>query len=161
MSLRSDVRTALVAALNTVTNIGRVHGYQRYATTQTDYLSLYRTTINAVQQIRAWVVTFDHTELEREAFGMDAGGRLYGRYVYRVDGYLSLDDSAATEDTLLDLAEDVLQAVAAYELNVTGAYAKVLTPNITRSDIVTWGETVCNHVVIEVPVLVGQSANWS
>lgn len=99
------IRTAIVARLNSVPEIGRVHPYQRYAHSLSALAALYRS--EAHGQLRGWNVTRVATaEL----------GNVQGRTVeiirWRILGAMALDDAAQSELVFDGLIESVRNAFA-------------------------------------------------
>lgn len=108
MSLATH-RTALVALLNGVANIGRVHAYQRYARAEADFAALYLHTLpDGAKQLRGWQVS--NVEIEEKTLGV---GRVVVRYGWRMRGYMALADAQATELAFDSLVEDVRAAYRA------------------------------------------------
>lgn len=106
MSL-AGIRAAIVARMNTVANIGRVHAYQRYSSNSAAFAELYSVTIGGVKQIRGWWVSRIAT---RET--SDAIGRYVITHTWRIHGYRSLDDAAASEtefDSLIEALRDAFR----------------------------------------------------
>lgn len=104
MSALADIRTAIVATMNTVPDIGLVHRYERYAKLQNKFRTLYVTG----GEVRGWYV-------RRTATRETSPGR--GRYVvvhdWLIRGFMALDDLAATEETfdaLIEAARDAFRA---------------------------------------------------
>lgn len=161
MSLLVNLKDAIADELETITDIGVVHRRDRYAGNDTALLSLFKTRISGVDQIRTWIVTAGATQLEHESFGTDAGGNLTGTVTIRVRGLLGFHDEDNTEDTLLGLAETALKKFGSLNIALTGAHGRILAPNISRVDVIEFGSVICNLVEITVPVLVADSADWS
>lgn len=105
MPTLADIRAAIVARLGTVADIGLVHDYQRYATDSAAFASLYTTTISGRRQIRGWWVSRTATTESSPALG-----RYIVTHTWRIHGYMSLDDAAATEKTFDTLVEAVRDA---------------------------------------------------
>jgi len=69
-------------------------------------------------------------------------------HTFRVHGYLSLDDSANTEDTMSTLAEAVCNALDdSATLHDYGTYYDVAEAELTMEHV-TWQDTLCHHVII-------------
>lgn len=110
MSTPAEIRTAIVIKVLSVANVGRVHDYQRYDANLTGLQSLYRTSIAGREQIRGWFVT-------RTATAEDGPqrGRIVVTHTWQIRGYLSLDDSRATEKEFDALIEALAAAFRADE----------------------------------------------
>lgn len=100
MTLLADIRAAIVTRLESVTDIGLVHDYQRYATNAAEMAALYQTTIGTTKQIRGWWVSRIAT-----AEGSPALGRYTVTHTWRIHGYMGLDDAAESEKTFDELVE--------------------------------------------------------
>lgn len=103
-------RTRLKTILQSVSNIGVVHDYQRFNTDYMAFINLFDTTIGGVKQLRGWTVAFGGL-----ASTDDLPDQFDGQYVrgYRwtIRGYMGLQDSAATEKTFAALVETVCDAL--------------------------------------------------
>lgn len=97
------VRTAIVARLNTVTDIGAVHAYERYASDLKKLATLY----SYQGAIRGWFVRRPVTH---------ESGNILSRTVevvrWRIQGVMSLEDANASELTFDALIESVRDAFA-------------------------------------------------
>lgn len=106
MSSLAAIRDAIAARLSTVTDIGRVHTYERYASNKTAFRAFYEHN----GQIRGWFIRRLRTRAigdnEIDAFGFDY-------HTWQLRGFMSLDDSAATEVTFDTLIEAVRTAFRA------------------------------------------------
>ena len=146
------VRDALVATMSAVPNIGVVHAYQRYTGNLSDYLSLFRTTIDGVPQIRAWFVTLERTDSRWAAIPPSLA--VETRWTFVIYGFLSVDDGSATEETMLELTETVMAAINASLPTVPGVLMAG-PADLRRYDaIVRFGETVTHRVTLAVPVII-------
>lgn len=108
MSSLASIRAAIVARLGAVANVGRVHDYQRYSANAAGFTALYGATIAGTAQIRGWWVSRVATRETSEA-----RGRYVIVHTWRITGYMSLDDAAASEktfDALLEAVRDAFRA---------------------------------------------------
>lgn len=105
-----QIRTAIVATLNTVTNIGQVSSYERYAKQSADMLDFYRTpdTAGGADKILGWHVR----RVATREISPDVG-----RYVvdhdWQARGFMSLADAEASElafDALIEAVRDAFRA---------------------------------------------------
>jgi len=111
MSLATH-RAALVALIQAVPNIGRVHAYQRYAREDSAFRAHYLHTLSGgAKQLRGWQIS--HVGVSETYVGV---GRTLNEHNWVIRGYLALDDAAATELTFDDLVEAMR---AAYRANPT------------------------------------------
>jgi len=102
------VRTAIVANVAAVTDIGTVHDYERYAKNQTEMRGFYEATISGVKQIRGWHLVRLSDRTINPALGRDDV-----RAEWELRGFMSLDDAAATEKTFDALVNAVRAALRA------------------------------------------------
>ena|SRR5438309_3088293 len=99
----ADVRTAIVAKLNSVSGIGVVHAYERYASDLAKLKVLYCPTGETT--IRGWFVRRTATH---------ETGNIQSNTVeqirWRIQGVMALDDAAASELTFDALIEGIRDA---------------------------------------------------
>lgn len=95
------IRTGIINAMSTVQDIGLVHGYERYASKQKDFRTLY---LNG-QQVLGWFVRRASTR-ERT---FSAGANEI-THQWQIRGYMSLDDEQESELTFDDLLESLRAA---------------------------------------------------
>lgn len=102
------IRTAIVACLQSVDDIGIVHGYERYANDLARLKTLYWSASH--NAVRGWyvrrVVTIEDGNVQ---------GRTVEHVRWRIVGVMALDDAAASELAFDDLIESVRDAFAAEE----------------------------------------------
>lgn len=101
MSL-ATVRAAILATLQGVSGIGRVHSYERFAKDQDAFRLLYRDTDG---RIRGW--WFDRLSTREVDLDVATVRRIH---TWRITGYLALDDAEATGEALQDLVEAIATA---------------------------------------------------
>lgn len=104
MSL-SAVRAAIVAKLNAVPGIGRVHNYERFAATNSKFIELYA---NDDDQILGWHVRRVATASQFITFN-----RWKETTSWEIRGYAGLNDAAASELALDELVELIRAAFRA------------------------------------------------
>lgn len=147
MSVYSDLRTALVARLNAVADIGTVSNRQRWSAQWSDYLDSFQATIGGTTQIRGWMVSLERIESAPMSFGNTS--RIY---VFLARGVMGLDDSANTEGTFLDLCEAVLNSVdGRTDLGSAVVIDYSVGPSVLRLvDHRLFGSVLCHYCEIEV-----------
>lgn len=97
MTTTTDIRAAIKAKLESIPSIGKVHDYERFAKAEKDLIDFYRDQ----KRIQGWLIQrvgLRKTELSTGLYAV--------RSNWEVRGYLSLEDSAASElifDALVDL----------------------------------------------------------
>lgn len=103
-----QIRDAIVAKLSAVADIGKVHGFERYAVQAGEMKALYVATIAGRDQLRGWFV-----RRLRTAETSDALGRYVVTHDWKIRGYMALEDSAASEkafDGLIELIRDAFRS---------------------------------------------------
>ena len=106
-----QIRAAIVATVAGIADIGKVHGYERYAQKASDLQKTYVATINGVDQLRGWFVRRVGT-IEND-LAATAGGRYVVTHAWRITGYMALSDDAASEiafDGLIEAIRDAFRA---------------------------------------------------
>ena len=92
------IRTAIVAAISSVADIGRVHAYERYASNMDQLKALYLSADH--QQLRGWFVRRVATpETGR------TGNATIETIGWQIRGFMALNDGAETELAFDDLIE--------------------------------------------------------
>lgn len=105
MSRIPAIRAAILATLATVQDVGRTHGFERYAADRTRMRTLYVATIAGAEQLRGWFV-------RRRSFTSTRTGatRRTITTTWEVVGYMAIADEAETEldfDALIDAIAQV------------------------------------------------------
>lgn len=112
----ATIRARIKTVLETVSNIGQVHDYERWADDWNTLLTLFKSTISGTDQIRGWAITCEGWTQDLVGFGGFGDDAVLVSYSYRVRGWLGVDDSAETEKTMAALAGS---AAAALEADAT------------------------------------------
>lgn len=109
----ATTRAILKAVLDTVSNIGTVHDFQRLSTEYSTFLNFFKASVGGTDYIRGWTIQLQgwpETEYLDEDF--ESGVKQVIRtYTYKIRGYFGVDDSAASEKTAAGLVEDVTEAL--------------------------------------------------
>lgn len=100
----SIARTGIYTILNAVTDVGKVYDYERWAKDWGTFINLFKTTISGKAQIRGW-------EIKRKAAKEDATNAK--THIYGINGYMGVDDSAASEKTFNAVIEAIATAFRA------------------------------------------------
>lgn len=102
------IRTAIKDVLTAVENIGVVHDYERHAATWEKFIELFRASDG---KIRGWEFTRRQRTGRQGTLG--AGFReTERRHVYKIHGYLGLQDLLASEKTFQALIDAICAAFA-------------------------------------------------
>lgn len=106
MSDFTDIRAGLLAKLNALSGIGKVHNKQRFNVDWSSYLSNFKDTDGA---IRGWYITpasEGTISAEFTVFGKTARA-----YQFMLVGILGVQDAGDTEGAFLTMAETVLNGL--------------------------------------------------
>ncbi|WP_238121963.1 MULTISPECIES: phage tail terminator protein [unclassified Xanthobacter] len=98
------IRAALVALLEAIPDIGRVHAWERFAATEKGFIDLY----SHAGAVRGWRV--NRVSTRRRVL---ASGRVLVTDRWAITGMLSLVDAAQSEITASDLADAIIAAEVA------------------------------------------------
>jgi hypothetical protein len=106
----ATIRTAIYNAVNGVADVGLVYDYERHATEWSDFLNLFKTRIDSIDQIRGWMIGYRGiAEAEGGRFSGDR--RISRTHRFQILGIMAIDDSEASEKTFSILAEDICDAL--------------------------------------------------
>jgi len=112
----ATTRATIKAILESVSNVGVVHDYERWAGTIPDVTTAFVTTISGAKLVRGWTITCQSWTPRWVAYDEDEeadGGLVDRTYVYKIRGYFGLKDADATEKTVFALVEAVCDALDA------------------------------------------------
>jgi hypothetical protein len=145
----SAIRAALYAAVNTVTNIGKVYDYERWAAEWPKFLDLFKTEINGVEQIRGWDVAYRGFVATRDPqfarFNIQ-------NHAFWVQGYVRLNDSLASEKEVSALAAAVCDAIDTDATLHATVYQNTGPASLEEFTPRTFGSVLCHYVKIVVIV---------
>jgi hypothetical protein len=101
-------RAAIVANLESIADIGRVHDHEPYAADLQTLQAFYLATIAGVPQLRGWYVRRTATKETSRALG-----RYEELVSWKIQGFLALNEAARSEfafDTLLEAIRDAFRS---------------------------------------------------
>lgn len=148
----ATIRAQIKAELESVSNIGLVHDYDRLTTTWDELLARFKTTISGSDQIRAWTIQWSGFE-PGDPQAMGGAFVRFHRFVIR--GYLGLDDSAATEKTFSALVEDVCDELdGSATLHSLATYFDTFWTSVPVCEARMFGGTLCHYA--EIVLIVGE-----
>ncbi|TVO70906.1 hypothetical protein FHP88_15745 [Sedimenticola selenatireducens] len=104
MSDMETIRAAIVAKLNSITDIGMVHAYERYAKNSADMKKLYLSD----GRFKGW-----HVRRVTTREKSPATGRWARTYRWKIRGFMALDDADKSEqlfDAFIELICDAVRA---------------------------------------------------
>jgi hypothetical protein len=145
----ATVRARIKTILESVSNVGNVYDYERWAADWTTYLDLFKTTISGSQVIRGWTITCQSFRpVELTTIGDQQINR---EYTYKIRGYFGLDDANASEKAAMLIAEDVCEALDA-DTTLHGAsyYGPGEHPmaELTIFEPRAYGDVLCHYAEI-------------
>lgn len=164
MSVYSDVITAVKARVDTVSNIGMTHAYERWNADWSTYLDQFKATIGSTVQIRGWIVTMDERDpIVGNMEGASRFGAISRTYNVLIYGVLGLKDADNTETTFLNLVEEVLNAVdGRTDLGISSVVDYGVGPATVRTyQKRQFGSILCHYCEIAVPVEVQVSLSYA
>ncbi len=139
----STIRTQIYTVLRSVTDIGVVYDYDRWAADWVTFINLFKTTIDGVDQIRGW-------EISRKAvieglLKFDVGSKKKKKkHSFVIRGYLGLKDADGTEKIFNSLIEAVASAFRSNEtLNSTAWFHDGLQAEIIEARM--FGGVLCHY----------------
>lgn len=139
----ATIRAAIASILGTVTNIGKVHDFERWAADWSKFIAFFRTRISGVDQVRGW-------EISRKAPITETGDDTR-THTYAIRGYMGVDDSAQSEKTFSALVEAV---AAAFRTNKTlnGAALGQDFIQVETLDTRSFGGVLCHYAELTLTV---------
>lgn len=149
----TTVTTAIKTQLETVSSIGNVYDYQRYANQWDDYLGFFKTTISGSPVIRGWTIALESIPVDDSPYDTDPDAPMnLWRYNYTLRGYLGVDDSAASEKTARGLAVDVVKAIRSKREELASTVLTVSTPQVAAIAYQMFGGVLCHYIEISFEV---------
>lgn len=143
---------AIKTLMESVTNIGNVFDYVRWNKDWPITLSLIKVATPAPAHIRFWDISRKSTPEEEKTSRTNL--RLH---TFQIRGFISLDDSTATEKTLQNLVEDVATMFRNKPtLNGTALIAAPLQINNTGHAMV--GDVLCN--MVDTSIKITEEIQW-
>lgn len=143
MSL-SAIRTEIKNILETVTDIGLVHDYERWSVDWNTILSLFKPT--GKDYIRGWMITRAATT--EAVLTQGIGGSNVREHRFVIKGVMGLKDAQATEKTFHDLVEAVCTALRQNPA-LNNSAEESDPPQVLTVDIRMFGQVLCHYAEIE------------
>ena len=150
MTTYTSLRTALATLLETVPNIGQVHDRERFVVAPSEFLNMFKTTIDGTQQIRAWLILRESTRPSDYL----VFGEMSQRHTFVLRGILGFQDSADTYGTLQALTDTIIALLDNQTtLSVSGTIVRGIGPCSLRSfEVGQFGSVLAHVAEIEVPI---------
>lgn len=148
------VRDAIVAALQGVPAIGRVHDRERYAVNKAALREIYgwNNPDTGALEIRGW-----HVRIEAERYGVPRAGRSTVATDWLIRGLLGFDDANASERLAAGLARTVVAAIGA-DATLGGTVRRLsdgaagpdapVGAQIARIEPVMFADALCHRVTL-------------
>lgn len=157
MTVYSDLRTAVVAVLNGVADVGVVHNRPRFNADTSTFLNQFRCTVNGSQVIRGWMVLREAAPHREE---LDVFGRVTRVHMFVLIGIQGFQDTADSYGSFQALCDSVMAAFDdETNLSVTGVTVNAVGPCSLRAfEEQQIGSPICHIAEIEVPIEVSLAA---
>ena len=143
----AQVRDKIYDVVRVVKNVGRVHKYQRWASTWDEYLAHFKTTIGGKEEIRGWTITSQ--EEDRTGFVASGARSTHNSsdHLFIIRGFMGLDDSRETELTARELTETVMNALDS-DTTVLAADTAYYNMGLAQLEVFEprfFGSTLCHY----------------
>lgn len=136
----ASIRAAIKTEMNTVTGIGIVHDYQRWAANLKDFLDLMLFTAGTSKKIFGWMITRTSAEVMR------IGNNFRVTHNYKLIGLYGLKDAAASEKLLNLVIESLVSKLV--NLEISGAQNPIGLPKVGLIGHKSFGGVLCHWVEI-------------
>lgn len=147
-TILSDIKTNMLA----VTNIGNVHDYVRWHKDWPQMLTMFKVT-TPVAALKFWDISRIATPEQNKVSKENAR-----QYSFRIRGFMSLDDSAATEKTFQELLEAVCTKFR-NKPTFSGTVVDVQPVQINSVSHAMVGDVLCH--MAECTLIVEDEITWS
>lgn len=108
----ATIRARIKTVMETVTDIGQVHDYERWADDWETLLARFKSVIDDSEQLRGWTISLARLAQEVATFGDTSYGEtIAATYDYHVRGFMGVDDANASEKTFAALVVSVVEAM--------------------------------------------------
>lgn len=153
MTVYTDLRTAIVARLNTVSNVGQVHNRPRWNADWSKFLDHFKTTVGGKSTLLGWWVSRESAQSDVSVSDFNNVTRIETFILTGIQAFVDNDDSYANLQALCDTIMADLDNQST--LSVTGVQVHAVGPCSLRS----FGEQMLGSVLahvceIEVPIMV-------
>lgn len=140
------IRTEISGLLGSVTNIGKVYDYERWAADWATFINLFKANIGGVDQIRGW-------EIGRKAAQAqyDSNAEELTTHQFVIRGYMGVKDSDATEKTFNTLIE-AIRTKFRFNFKLNGTCELAGPVNVDLIDTRTFGSVLCHYCELSLPV---------
>jgi hypothetical protein len=137
------IRVGIYNILYAIPDIGMVHDYERWAVDWSKFISFFKTTIGGIPQVRGWEIGRKSAAEEKIILGINNNANQI-THNYRITGYMSIQDSAATEKTFTALLEAISAAFRA-DMTLNGACIYHQFIQHEMIDARMFGDVLCHY----------------
>ena len=140
------IRAEIAGLLGSVTDVGRVYDYERWAADWATFIALFKTRINNVDQIRGW-------EIGRKAAPAEynSNNEETTRHQFFIKGYMGVKDSDATGKTF-DALIEAIRTKFRFNFRLNGKCEHAGPVSIDLIDTRTFGSVLCHYTELSLPV---------
>lgn len=158
MSTYTELRDGTVARVQLVPNVGLVYARPRFAGDWSTYLNLFKTTVQDVEQIRAWTVSRDEVAVEPARYGADTE-----TYQFIVRGFMSFHDEEDTDGIFNDLIDEVIHSLnGRKDLDSAAVVDYAVGPASLRlNELRSFGAVLCHYCEIPYPIEVQRVVTYA
>ncbi len=142
-----NIRTEIKNILNTVTDVGVIHDYERWTTDWNTLLSMFKPA--GKDYIRGWMITRQAAQEGVSTQGVGGDNQRIHRFV--IKGIGSLKDDQATEKTFQDLVESVCQKLRENP-NLNNTAEESDPPQVLTVEVRMFSQILCHYAEIELKV---------
>ena len=141
----TTLRATLKTIVESLTNEGTVHDYERWSADTSDYLTLFKTTISGVNYIRGWTITLE--SMPQTLHQTD--GTMIRQYNHRIRMYWGLNDSDASEKSAVAMAIGAVEALdASTTLHDGDTYYNADPASLEVFEARVFGGVLCHYTEI-------------
>ena len=148
MATWAQLRAAIKTELDTVANVGKTHGYERYASDWANFLGHFK---DGTGIVRGWTIHRETMAVEINALDQP-NMRLDQTVAVVLRGYMGLNDSGDTQATFDALLDTVMAAFNGQPS--LHADVRLIGPcQLQRNEWRNFGGVLCHYCEIAIPIL--------
>ncbi len=139
------IRAKIKSIMDTVTDIGKVHDYERWTADWSQFLNLFKANIGGKDQIRGWEILRKSAPAEY----IDNVEEMT-KHLFIVRGYMGVQDASATEKTFNVLIEAV-RAKFRFNFTLDGLCELAGPVSVDLVEVRSFGGTLCHYCELSLP----------
>ena len=151
----NDLRVAIKALLDGVTDIGVTHTRERWSDTWPSFLSLFKTQVNGEDQIRGWTISRTSKVMTVSGASREASVNYTEEFLIR--GFLGFSDADDTDGTFQALVDTIVTALNG-DKNLSDAAGVVdygaVPVEVRILDLRMFGRVMCHYTEMRYTVQV-------